>query len=76
MPAVAAANHQGRKVKSESSRVRARIKALERRADHLAKRIAESDIDLSYDRQELGALRWALEHLRDIYKDTLKEERT
>ena len=33
---------------------------LQRRADHLAKRIAASDKDLSYDKAELSALQWAI----------------
>ena len=36
------------------------LKALEKRQDHLARRVAESDRDLSYDRKELSALRWAI----------------
>lgn len=33
---------------------------LQRRADHLARRIAASDKDLSYDKAELSALQWAI----------------
>ena len=42
---------------------RERIAALEKRQDYLGKRIAEGDAlgrDLSYDKQEYGALRWAI----------------
>lgn len=33
---------------------------LQRRADHIKKRIAASDKDLSYDKAELSALQWAI----------------
>ena len=63
-------------MRSKASHVRSLFKALERRADHLAKRIAASDIDLSYDKQELAALRWALDNLYKLFADILKEEKT
>ena len=63
-------------MRSKASHVRSLFKALERRADHLAKRIAASNIDLSYDKQELAALRWALNNLYELFADILKEEKT
>ena len=58
-------------MKSEAAQVRRRIHALQRRALHLEQRIAASDIDLSYDKQELGALRWALRELCEKFADIL-----
>ena len=63
-------------MRSKASHVRSLFKALERRADHLAKRIAASNIDLSYDKQELAALRWALNNLYELFADILKEKKT
>ena len=61
-------------MKSEREKVRRRILALERRADHLAKRIAAAiPKDLSYDKQELGALRWATSHLRELFGECFQE---
>jgi len=46
-----------------SSRKR-RIEALQKRADHLAARIASSEkLELTFDKQELGALKWAIREL-------------
>ena len=50
-------------MRSNIGRLRDRLKVLERRADHLAKRIAESPLDLTYDKAELIALRWAIDEL-------------
>jgi hypothetical protein len=52
---------------SEVSKARERIKALDRRCDFLAIRVAGSDKDLSFDKQELSALRWAIRELTAIY---------
>lgn len=52
-------------MRSNVERHRERIKVLERRADHLAKRIAESPLDLTYDKAELSALRWAIRELEE-----------
>lgn len=41
-----------------------RIAVLERRAAHLAARIARDPRDLSYDKRELAALNWAVGALR------------
>ena len=63
-------------MKSEREKVRRRVFALERRADHLAKRIAAAiPKDLSYDKQELGALRWAASHLRKLFGECFREEK-
>ena len=56
--------------------IRKRVAALEKRADHLAKRIAASDKDLTYDRQELGVLLWAIRHLRPMFADALRPRAT
>lgn len=51
------------------------IEALERRADFLAKRLAEIDHSpgkpprLHYDRMELGALRMAIDALQERWKE-------
>ena len=50
-------------MRSNDRRLRDRLKTLSRRADHLAKRIAESPLDLTYDKAELAALQWAIEQL-------------
>jgi hypothetical protein len=42
------------------------IAILEKRADHLEKRINSSDRDLSYDKAELAALDWAVDFITDI----------
>jgi hypothetical protein len=39
---------------------------LQRRADHLAFRIANSDKDLSFDKAELSAILWAIRELRGM----------
>ena len=39
------------------------IESLERRADYLARRVAESPKELSHDKRELAALRHAIEVL-------------
>ena len=44
------------------------IKILNKRADHLAGRIANSEKDLSYDKSELSALKFAIEKLEDHMK--------
>lgn len=41
-----------------------RLAVLERRAAHLAARIANDLRDLSYDKRELAALNWAVRALR------------
>lgn len=43
------------------------LNTLEKRAQHLSKRIASSDKDLSYDKAELRALSWAIVILEDHY---------
>jgi hypothetical protein len=44
-----------------SNKGRRRIAALQRRAAHLEARIATTNVlDLSWDKQELAALKWAL----------------
>ena len=50
-----------------SAKIRGRIGALQKRADHLASRIANDTRDLSWDKQELGALLWALDILRPMF---------
>jgi len=45
---------------------RAYIERLQKRMDHLAKRI-EGKPNLTYDVAELNALKWAIRTLRDIY---------
>ena len=52
-------------MRSNAERLRERLKTLTRRADHLAKRIAESPLDLTYDKAELAALRWAIQELEE-----------
>lgn len=42
---------------------RDRIDFIQRRIEHLKKRIASDSRDLSFDKQELGALSWALERI-------------
>lgn len=44
-----------------------RIQTLQRRADHLARRIAEQDggRNLSYDKDELSCLLWAIRELSE-----------
>lgn len=39
------------------------LNSLNRRAEHLERRIQESTKDLTYDRQELAALKWAIRSL-------------
>jgi len=52
--------------RSPDSRSVKYIAALVRRADYLAGRISGSrTIDLSYDKAELAALRWAVDQLKD-----------
>lgn len=43
------------------------IKCLERRMDYLGKRVGGSGIDLSYDKAELNALKWAVDSLKEIF---------
>ena len=42
------------------------IKVLTKRRDHLLKRIQDSDKDLTYDKQELSALNFALQVLHKM----------
>lgn len=44
---------------------RRKVFTLERRAEHLALRIANSKHDLNYDKAELAAIRWALDFIME-----------
>jgi hypothetical protein len=46
-----------------------RIERLKKRLRHLDDRIASSDKDLSYDKAEASALRWAVEILEQLRKE-------
>ena len=48
------------------ARTKTSIRALERRAEFLEKRIENSDRDLSYDKSELGSLRQAIFVLQGV----------
>lgn len=39
------------------------LKMLQRRMDHLARRVANSARDLDWDRKEMAALKWAIDRL-------------
>ena len=52
-----------------------RLATLERRADYLAQRTGD-DPSLSWDRAELGALRWAITHLRECVAARYGGDRT
>ena len=43
-----------------SSGPKKHLKMLQRRADHLEKRINTNPVSLTYDKAELAALRWAI----------------
>lgn len=43
------------------------IRCLERRAEYLEERIAASPVDLSYDKAECNAIRWAIDVLKSLY---------
>ena len=43
-----------------------KIKALKKRRDYLARRIAESKYELSFDKAEHSALCWAIEELEKL----------
>ena len=62
--------------KTHKARIYSKLETLERRADFLAKRISTSDTDLSYDKQELSALRWALDVLRPQFSNRTEEKKT
>jgi hypothetical protein len=51
---------------SRRGRSKRRLAALKKRAEFLEKRIQESPFDLSFDKQELSALRWAIFVLQGI----------
>lgn len=44
-----------------------KLRVLEKRHNHLAKRINESRHDLSFDKEEASALRWALTVLGPLH---------
>lgn len=52
-----------------------RIGRLQKRADHLARRIAESSRELSYDKAELSALLWAIPILEDYTREWTRDPR-
>lgn len=52
------------------------IRCLERRAEYLEKRIGTSKLDLSYDKAETNALRWAINTLRDLYPNSTEAPET
>lgn len=45
---------------------RRHVDFLRRRADFISRRIRSSPKELSYDRAELGALKWAIRRLDDV----------
>lgn len=49
--------------------VKSNIRLLERRADHLASRLAHSPRELAYDTADKNALLWAANELRRIHGD-------
>lgn len=64
------------RIESGHARERDHIRTLLRRADHLAKRIANSQgRDLSFDKRELAALLWALDSVADLVPNGLTEKR-
>ena len=46
-----------------------RVKSLIKRANYLEKRINSATVDLSYDKQELGALRWAISVIQELQNE-------
>lgn len=51
------------------------VETLQKRADYLASRIANSHKDLSYDKRELSALKFALFAVENYYPERKHEER-
>ena len=49
------------------------IRCLERRAQYLEKRIDTSAVDLSYDKAEMNALKWAVDTLRQLFPVTVDD---
>lgn len=43
------------------------IRCLERRSQYLEKRIETSQSDLSYDKAEMNALKWAVDTLKQLF---------
>lgn len=46
------------------------VETLVKRLEHLHDRVRNSTRDLSYDKREIGALRWCLSVLADQFKHT------
>ena len=61
------------------TKIRTHLATLQKRADHLANRIANDQRDLAWDKAELAALRWAIPVLiascRLELRDTKKTDR-
>ena len=51
-----------------TQRERHYLETLEKRAAHLAQRIAGSTKELSFDKAELAAISWALETLKGVLR--------
>lgn len=53
------------------------LRALNRRLAHLEKRIESSDLDLSYDKEEVSALKMAIEAMQGwrVIANRIKDEK-
>ena len=50
------------------------IRCIERRVTHLEKRIQTSKQDLTFDKAEVNALRWAVVTLKSLYPNEYKRD--
>lgn len=50
------------------------IRCLERRLGHLETRVATSSKDLSYDKAEIAALKWAITLARQLFPDSAETQ--